>query len=139
MVFHKAVAASRFSTSKASLKALAADDKAPEALMESEISDGDILQGVIGAIGDLDSPLSPDEKGYASMIQFLSGESATDRQKWRDGILQSSEKDFKDFAERLKRVSEHGSVAVVGSQSALETANAEMEVESKKLKIDKAF
>merc|ERR1712046_39314 len=114
-------------------------DKAPEALLESEISDGDILQGVIGAIGDLDSPLSPDQKGYSSMIQYLSGESATDRQKWRDGILQSSEKDFKDFAERLKRVSEHGSVAVVGSQSALETANAEMEVESKKLKIDKAF
>merc|ERR1711968_365663 len=85
-------------------------DKAPEALLESEISDGDILQGVIGAIGDLDSPLSPDQKGYSSMIQYLSGESATDRQKWRDGILQSSEKDFKDFAERLKRVSEDGSV-----------------------------
>jgi len=113
-------------------------DEAPAALLETEISDEDILQGVIGAIGDLDSPLSPDQKGYASLVQYLQGESAADRQKWRDQVLSSSSADFKDFANRLKAIKDKGSVVVFGSQSALDAANEALP-EADKLKIEQAF
>ena len=113
-------------------------DRAPDALLNAQITHDDILQGVIGAIGDLDSPLSPDQKGYSSMVQYLSGETAQDRQKWRDEVLSTSESDFKHFAKNLQKVTDSGSVAVVGSQAALEDANANLAVD-KKLKIDKAF
>merc|ERR1719230_787496 len=113
-------------------------DKAPDALLGTHITNDDILQGVIGAIGDLDSPLSPDQKGYSSMVQYLTGESAEDRQKWRDEVLNTSETDFKDFATALKKVSESGSVAVVGSQAALDEANKDLSANNK-LNVDKAF
>lgn len=28
-------------------------------------------QAIIGSIGDLDSPMSPDQKGFTSMVEFL--------------------------------------------------------------------
>lgn len=37
--------------------------------------DGDSIslhtQAIIGSIGDLDSPMSPDQKGFTSMVEFL--------------------------------------------------------------------
>ena len=36
-------------------------DRAPDALLNAQITHDDILQGVIGAIGDLDSPFLPTE------------------------------------------------------------------------------
>ena len=72
------------------------------------------------------------------MVQYLTGESSGDRQKWRDQVLNTSEKDFKDFASALKKVSESGSVAVVGSQAAFDEANKAL-VDKSKLNVGKAF
>ena len=72
------------------------------------------------------------------MVQYLTGESAEDRQKWRDEVLGTSESNFKDFAKNLAKVSESGSVAVVGSQAALDDANKNLPAD-KQLKVDKAF
>jgi len=113
-------------------------DKTAKHLEEAEISDQDLLQAIIGTVGDLDGPLSPDQKGYSSFMQFLSQESAEDRQRWRDEILSCSEKDFKDFAKRLSVVKETGSVVVVGSESALTAANDNLP-NDKKLKVERAF
>ena len=48
-------------------------DAAAEALQKADVTEEDVLQAVIGSIGDLDSPLSPDQKGYVSMMQYISG------------------------------------------------------------------
>jgi Zn-dependent M16 (insulinase) family peptidase len=112
-------------------------DKTAKHLEEAEISDQDLLQAVIGTVGDLDGPLSPDQKGYSSFMQFLSEESPEDRQRWRDEILKCSPKDFKEFAKKLNLVKEKGSVVVVGSESALATANETLPKE-KALKILKS-
>lgn len=111
-------------------------DKGHEALAASEVTDEDLLQGIIGAIGDLDGPMSPDQKGFASLGQFLSGESAADRQRFRDELLGTSAADFKDFARRLGAVKEVGRTVVFGSQSALDEANKSLPT---KLKLDQAF
>jgi len=112
-------------------------DKGHEVLLATDVTEEDILQGVIGSIGDLDGPMSPDQKGFASLGQFLSGEAAADRQKYRDELLGTTAKDFKAFAERLKAVTDSGVAIVFGSQAALEEANAALP-EGKKLKIETA-
>lgn len=113
-------------------------DQAAGTLSNTQVTKEDILQGIIGAVGELDSPMSPDQKGYSSMVQYLTGESASDRQKWRDQVLGTSERDFKDFASALERVSESGSVAVVGSQAAFDEANKSL-TDKNKMSVDKAF
>lgn len=80
--------------------------------------------------------MSPDQKGFASLGQFLSGESAADRQRYRDELLSTSPKEFKDFASRLQAVKDVGCTVVFGSQSALDDANKNL---AKKIKVDNAF
>ena len=54
--------------------------------------------------------MSPDQKGFSSLMEYLQEESPEDRQAWRDEVLSTSPKDFMEFAERLqglKNVSIH--------------------------------
>jgi Zn-dependent M16 (insulinase) family peptidase len=52
-------------------------DGAAQALATAEVSQEDVLQAVIGSVGDMDSPLSPDMKGFTSMQQYISGRGTT--------------------------------------------------------------
>jgi Zn-dependent M16 (insulinase) family peptidase len=78
-----------------------------------------------------------DQKGYTSFVQHLTGESAADRQKWRDQVLGTNPADFKDFAEKLRKIKSDGSVVVFGSQAALDAASAELG--ENKLIVEQAF
>jgi len=102
---------------------LTAYDATPAFLREHTISDAELSKAIIGAIGDLDSPMSIDSKGYTSMFRHLLGISETDRQRWRDEVLATTATDFAAFAERLDTVAAEGSAAVVASEKALAEAN----------------
>lgn len=107
-------------------------------LKTAKITDEDILQTIIGCIGDLDRPMTADQKGYASMVQFLREESLEDRQRYRQEVLNTSIKDFREFAEKLHVAQLEGSNVVFGSESALNEANNELP-EEKRLVISKAI
>lgn len=100
-------------------------DRASEALLSSAAdleNDPDALAtAIIGAIGDMDGALSPDQKGGLQFKRWLTRESPAQRQKFRDEILNAKPSDFKDFAERLKALKDQSS-AVVSSKSAFEDA-----------------
>jgi len=101
-------------------------DGASEALLESAAvleSDPEALAtAIIGAIGDMDGALSPDQKGSLQFKRWLAGESPEQRQKYRDQVLNTKPSDFKEFAERLKALKDPSS-AVVSSKSAFEDAS----------------
>lgn len=100
-------------------------DGAADALMaaaDALENDPDALAAaIIGAIGDIDSALSPDQKGYTSFQRWLINESSEYRQTYRDEILRTKPSDFRDFAERLRNI-QQPSIAVVSSRNAFETA-----------------
>ena len=64
----------------------------------------------------------PCSRWYA---RHLSGERAADRQRFRDELLGTTAGDFRACADVLEPVQEKGSVVVLGSQAAIEEANAE--------------
>jgi hypothetical protein len=80
-----------------------------------------LAQAIIGAIGDMDGSLGPDQKGAAAMSRWLINESAEYRQKNRDQILDTKAEDFKAFGERLKALKDP-SVAVVSSKAGFDAA-----------------
>lgn len=95
-------------------------------LRELQLSKEELTKAIIGTIGSLDTPMSAQQKGRVAMIRHMSGIKDEDRQKWRDQVLSTTNKDFNEFAERLQLVAERGSVAVVGSNSAFEEAKANL-------------
>eukprot|EP00616_Rhizochromulina_sp_CCMP1243_P000175 CAMPEP_0118974666 /NCGR_PEP_ID=MMETSP1173-20130426/12764_1 /TAXON_ID=1034831 /ORGANISM="Rhizochromulina marina cf, Strain CCMP1243" /LENGTH=1033 /DNA_ID=CAMNT_0006924443 /DNA_START=71 /DNA_END=3172 /DNA_ORIENTATION=+ len=99
-------------------------DGASQFLQNHDLSSEALSQAIIGTVGDLDSPLSPDQKGWEAMRRHLVGETAEQRQQWRQEVLSTTAKDFKDFGERLDQMEAHS--VVFGSKKAIEDANAEL-------------
>jgi hypothetical protein len=100
-------------------------DAAAKFLREADLSEQTITRSVIGAIGRMDTYQLPDAKGYTSMVRYLVGETDERLQKRREEILSTSARDFHTLADALDAVSREGRVAVVGSQAAIDAANAQ--------------
>jgi hypothetical protein len=106
------------------LKTIENFDGTAQFLRSANLPGDEVRKAIIGAIGDLDSYMLPDMKGYVSMLRHLTGESEEERQKMRDQVLGTTAKDFRDFAEILDKVNRDGIVKVMGSQAAIESALA---------------
>jgi len=96
--------------------------KAAEVLAEGELSDEALEQAIVGAVGDLDSPMSAQQKGARALTHYLTGVTPESRQQFRDQVIGSTRDSFRKFAERLRAA--QIKVCVFGSKEALESANA---------------
>ena len=106
-------------------------DKSAEFLKNldaSRLSDAELTKAIIAAIGDLDAYQLPDAKGYTSLMRHLTGRTDEMRQKTRDQILSTNGEDFIAFGEILEKVAQSDAVAVIGSQSAIESANIGLKI-----------
>lgn len=92
-----------------------------QAAEELEKNPNALATAIIGAVGDLDGALSPDQKGSKAFNRWVIRQTAEERQQFRDEILNTKASDFKDFAMRLKNMKDQ-SVAVVSSKAAFEAA-----------------
>ena len=64
-----------------------------------------------GTVGDLDSPMGPDQKGFEAMRRWLVGETAEQRQRWRAEVLATTKEDFKEVRKQLPSLRAHPSAA----------------------------
>ncbi|MCO6453193.1 MAG: insulinase family protein [Caldilineales bacterium] len=102
-------------------------DRTGEFLRKLDVNDDELTKGIIGTISALDAHLLPDAKGFVSMQRHLLGETDEFRQRVRDEILSTTAADFRAFADVLDEVSRAGHVVALGSQAAIEQANASRE------------
>uniref|UniRef100_A0A7S2CTU1 Peptidase M16C associated domain-containing protein n=1 Tax=Haptolina brevifila TaxID=156173 RepID=A0A7S2CTU1_9EUKA len=96
--------------------------KAAEVLAEGELTDEALEQAIVGAVGDLDSPMNAQQKGARALTHYLTGITTETRQKFRDDVIGTKRESFRLFAERLRAA--QLKVCVFGSKEALEAANA---------------
>lgn len=95
--------------------------KTCEALELMELSDSALEQAIVGAVGDMDKPLTPDQKGRRALDWYLTKSTSETRQEFRDQMLNTTRDDFRAFAERLRGVTLNH--AVVASEEAITKAN----------------
>ena len=92
-------------------------------LREVSLDEDAVSKAIVGTIGELDSPMLPDAKGYTSLFRHLFDEDASGRQERRDQVLHTTEAHFREFADVLDAVKSQGNVVVVGSKDAISEAN----------------
>lgn len=100
-------------------------DRTARFLEETALSQEELSKAIIGAIGDLDSYMLPDAKGFASLVRHLRGDTDDARQQMREEILGTTAADFKAMARFMREVAANGIVKVLGAPSAIETAEKE--------------
>ncbi|MGA7965302.1 MAG: peptidase M16, partial [Gammaproteobacteria bacterium] len=102
------------------LKTVETFDGTAKFLREITLSREELTKSIIGAIGDMDSYMLPDAKGFTSMVRYLMGHTEESRQQMREEILATTEEDFRAMAPALEEVRENGIVKVLGSSTAME-------------------
>lgn len=100
-------------------------DKTSQFLIKNEINDSELTKSTIGAIGEMDTYQLPDAKGYTAMLRYLLDITDEDRQKYRDELLSTTNKDFALFAKVLGQLNDQSNVVVLGSAEAIEKVNQE--------------
>eukprot|EP00899_Mesostigma_viride_P012227 jgi/Mesvir1/21004/Mv08062-RA.1 len=93
-------------------------------LRETELDKDTLQNAIIGCIGDIDGYQLPDAKGATAMMRYMLKVTEEERQRRRDEILGTSEKDFRSFADVLEVVRGDAARCVaVASAGDLEEAN----------------
>ena len=107
------------------LKTLENYDGTAQFLRNLEIDPAELTKSIIGTVGDLDTYMLPDAKGFTSMARYLSKISDEERQLRREQVLETKAEDFRAFGEVLERLNDSGLVVVMGSTEAIEAASRE--------------
>ena len=81
-------------------------------------------QSIIGAIGRIDAPHTPHQKGFNETVALLCGRTPLFRQAVRDSVLSSSPQSMKETAQRLLD-NPRTAVTALGSASAFDNAEKE--------------
>ena len=112
-------------------KTVNAFDETGDFLRRADLNRDELTKSIIGCIGDIDTYMFPDAKGYTSMMRYLIGSTDAYRQKIRDEVLATTPDDFKRFADVLDGVGEKGIVKVLGSESSIKEAIKETKLSLK--------
>ncbi len=76
------------------------------------------LEGfIVGAIGKLDQPLTPDRKGEDAVKNYICGITYADIQRERDELLSTSLDDIKSYSTLIKKGMDENYCCVVGNES----------------------
>ena len=100
-------------------------DQTAAFLRRLDLSEEERVKGIIGAIGTMDAYQLPDARGYSAMARTLIGYTDEARQQYRTEVLGTEASDFHAFADVLDAMREEAAVVVMGSQAAIERANAD--------------
>ncbi len=81
-----------------------------------------MTQYIIGAVGELDTPMSPSALGAYSLGGFMTGRTETDRQTERNQILDCTPEDIRALAAHIRAFMSDGALCVVGSAEKISRA-----------------
>lgn len=95
-------------------------------LQDLVVSDGELTKAVIGAISDYDHYVLPDAAGFIALTRHLVGMTEGRRQKIRDQILSTNEKDFHIFGKVLEALRNGPTVIVTSQKDAIKNVNPEI-------------
>lgn len=88
----------------------------PEYLEKIELTEAEIRKYIIGAVSQLDTPLSNSLKGMKALTSFLSGLTAEDYQRERDEVLGTSLSDIRAAGDVVRRILSKRYTCTIGSK-----------------------
>ena len=92
----------------------------PDYLAGFTADEKEMTRYIIGTMSGIDTPLTPSLFGMISMRNYMNDYPDEEVQRFRDGILDATDADIRELAERIRQVTESGYICVVGSESAVE-------------------
>lgn len=94
-------------------------DEIADFLEQIEIPLEELKKIIIGCVGKMDPPMSPDRKGSASMIEYLTGRTHEMKLQFRRELLATKPEDLKNYAQLFQKIRDEGNICVLGNENKL--------------------
>lgn len=94
-------------------------DATADFLANFNVTDREMDKFIIGTMSHIDMPLTPKMKGEVAYMNYLRGVSLEDRQKRRDEILSSRQKDIRALKNLVADVMNENNICVFGNEAVL--------------------
>ena len=85
-------------------------------LEEVDFTKGDIEKFIIGSVGQLYKPLTPDRKGERAVEDYICNVTQEELQRWRDELLSTTNQDIRNYAEMIKEGINKNYCCIVGNE-----------------------
>ena len=85
-----------------------------------DVDEREMTKFIIGTIGIIDTPLTPDMKGRFSMNAYMNGVDIEWLNERRRAILEACPADIRSLAGAVRKVTERGNICVVGNEDDIE-------------------
>ena len=86
-----------------------------------DIDDRAMTQYIIGAISELDTPLTPASRALKSLSAYMTNMSEEDYQRERDEVLSTDVTKIRSLSEYMKAILEDGYICVVGNEEMIKS------------------
>ena len=94
-------------------------DKTGDFLKNYDVSDREMDKYIIGTISKVDKPVTPSIKGQIAIGYFLRGINYDDRQKTRDQILSTRQKDIRNLSKLVDDCMKENNLCVFGNEQTI--------------------
>lgn len=92
----------------------------PEYIEKFDVDDRDMTKYIIGTMSNIDTPLTPNNKGVRSMTAYLTNLTEEISQKERDAVLSTKQEDIRALAPMVRSVIDQDNLCVLGSEKQIE-------------------
>ena len=92
----------------------------PEYVENFDAGERDMTKYIIGAISEMDTPLTPSAEGNRSMSAWITHMTEEDYQSVRNQVLDAQPEDIRALAGGIRELLKEGSFCVIGNESRLE-------------------
>jgi presequence protease len=99
-------------------------DEIADFLNHLDMSQEELTKIIIGCVGKMDPPLTPDLKGKASMIEHLTGRTHEMKQQLREELLSTKLEDLKGYAPLFEKLRDKGHVCALGNEDKLKKSKS---------------
>ncbi|HBA03870.1 MAG TPA: hypothetical protein DCW51_07930 [Clostridium sp.] len=85
-------------------------------LEEVDFTKEDMEKFIIGSVGQLYKPLTPDRKGEKAVADYICNVTQEDIQRWRDELLSTTNEDIRSYASMIKIGMNENYCCIVGNE-----------------------
>lgn len=97
-------------------------EEIPDYLQRFDVDEREMMKYIIGTISELDTPLTPRQKGIRSFGAYIKGVTWEDVQKEREEVLSATPEKVRRAAEMIKAILSDGYICVLGSEEKIQQA-----------------
>ena len=99
-------------------------DEITDFLNQLDLPSEELTKIIIGCVGKMDPPLTPDRKGSSSLIDHLTGRTHEMKQKYREELLSTRLEDIKSYAPLFEKIKDNGNVCALGNEDKLKKSKS---------------